>query len=96
MQHLRTISNLVLLLTSCLTYGAGGAESIRLDSLHQQLAVAESDTSRLRIQVEIADNLIFVDPDSSLVFCELALVIAEQASDPVRLAKIHIMLGIRS
>ena len=96
MQHLRTIFTLVLLLTSCLIYGAGGAEPIRLDSLQQQLAVAESDTCRLRIQVEIADHLIFVDPDSSKRFCDLALVIAEQASDTVRLAKIHNLLGIRS
>lgn len=96
MQHLRTIVTLVLLLTSCLIHGVGGAESIRLDSLQQQLAVAESDTSRLRIQVEIADHLIFVDPDSSKRFCDLALVIAEQASDTVRLAKIHNLLGIRS
>lgn len=93
--HYITLSA-VLLLLSYSAFAVPTIETTQVDSLRRALATAEEDTTALRLQVEIADNLIFTNPDSSKVYSLQAMNLAEELADTVRLAKVHNLLAIHS
>jgi serine phosphatase RsbU (regulator of sigma subunit)/predicted negative regulator of RcsB-dependent stress response len=69
-------------------------EGMKADSLMQELQYAEADTTLLRLNLLIADDLIFVDPDTTEFFLERALILAEELKDTASLARILNLKGI--
>lgn len=92
----RILNTLFVSLCAVTVTASALPESVRLDSLVGSLNEAVEDTALLRIHVEIADGLIFVDPDSSKYHCDIALGLADHQGDTIRMAKVHNLLGIRS
>lgn len=69
-------------------------EGMAADSLMQELSTAVHDTSLLRLNLLIADDLIFVDPDTTGFFLERAITLAESLKDSSSLARILNLKGI--
>lgn len=92
----RLLSILLASFGTLTLWASASPESVRLDSLVGSLNEAVEDTALLRLHVELADGLIFVNPDSSKYHCDIALGLADHQGDTVRMAKVHNLLGIRS
>ncbi len=69
-------------------------EGMKADSLMLVLSTAEKDSSLLRLNLLIADDLIFANPDTTEFFLERAFILAEELNDSASLARILNLKGI--
>jgi len=95
MKHiLRSIPLLFILATFASPQCIQAQEGMKADSLMKVLSTAHQDSSLLRLNLLIADDLIFANPDTTEFFLERAFILAENLKDSVSLAKIFNLKGI--
>ena len=63
------------------------------DILKNQLANASSDTQRLKILGDLATAYNFINADTSFLYANEGLILAEKISDPVRVAKMKVLVS---
>lgn len=86
---MKGVFTLLLILSVCHAVGQSGD----FDVLRNQLANASSDTQRLKILGDIAKEYNFINADTSLLYANEGLNLAEKINDPARAAKMKILVS---
>jgi tetratricopeptide (TPR) repeat protein len=91
---IKQFSHITMFIVALTMTFCGQAQDNVLDSLYTILNQADEDSTRLRLRLEISDELMFNEPDSALTHAKLALNLATLLADSSNIAEAYNDIGV--